>query len=169
MQRITKGLDLPIAGAPEQQILSGPKISRIGLMGVDYIGMKPSMLVQQGDRVKAGQALFSDKKSSGVMYTSPVSGTVAAINRGDQRLFQSIEIEVSGDDAVEFPHWRRTVSVQFLGTARKDHCRQRIVDQLSNSTVQQGPRNRHRSSVNLRHSSRYEPAGRRSGDRDSRA
>jgi Na+-transporting NADH:ubiquinone oxidoreductase subunit A len=103
MHRITKGLDLPISGLPEQKINAGPTVGKVALLGRDYIGMKPTMLVQPGDRVKLGQALFSDKKTEGIVFTSPAAGTIAEVNRGDRRVFQSVVIDVDGDDAVEFP------------------------------------------------------------------
>ncbi len=103
MHRITKGLDLPIAGLPEQSIVQGPEVTQVGLVGPDYVGMKPSMLVQPGDRVKLGQPLFSDKKCEGVMYTSPGAGRVIDVSRGDRRVFQSVSVELDGDETVEFP------------------------------------------------------------------
>ena len=99
---IRLGLDLPILGSPEQHIEIGKHVTRVALVGDDYVGMKPTMLVGEGDRVKVGQALFEDKKSPGVFYTSPASGTVAAINRGAKRKFESIEINVDGDDREQF-------------------------------------------------------------------
>lgn len=102
MIKIRRGLDLPITGAPNQSIEDGPQVRQVALIGFDYHGMKPTMAVQVGDKVKVGQELFSDKKTAGVIYTSPAAGTVSAINRGDQRVFHSIVIDVEGDDAVEF-------------------------------------------------------------------
>ncbi len=64
--------------------------------------MKPTMLVAVGDRVKLGQAIFTDKKSAGVTYTSPASGQVVELNRGEKRKFESIVIEVDGDERIEF-------------------------------------------------------------------
>ncbi len=62
MIKIKKGLDLPIAGAPVQTIQDGPAIHHVALLGEEYVGMRPSMLVQEGDQVKKGQALFEDKR-----------------------------------------------------------------------------------------------------------
>jgi len=92
--RITKGLDLPISGAPEQAISEGPGIEHVALLGDDYIGMKPTMVVAEGDRVKLGQVLFGDKKTPGVQYTAPAAGMVKAIHRGAKRKFESLVIEV---------------------------------------------------------------------------
>lgn len=102
MKRITKGLQLPIANPPEQKIYDGPEVSSVALLGADFVGMKPTMEVREGDTVKAGQLLFTDKKAVGVRFTAPVAGTVTAINRGAKRAFLSAVIEPSGDDAVEF-------------------------------------------------------------------
>ena len=102
MVNIKKGLDLPISGSPEQSITQGNVVSKVALVGFDYVGMKPTMAVQVGDKVAKGQLLFEDKKTEGVKFTSPASGTVAEVNRGEKRVFQSIVIEVSGNDVVEF-------------------------------------------------------------------
>ncbi|OQW70326.1 MAG: hypothetical protein BVN35_18030, partial [Proteobacteria bacterium ST_bin11] len=68
---IKKGLDLPITGGPEQKISDGNSIKSVALLGSDYIDLKPKMMVAEGDKVKLGQALFSDKKNPGVNFTSP--------------------------------------------------------------------------------------------------
>lgn len=102
MIKIKKGLDLPIAGLPEQQIYDGPAISQVALLGEEYVGMRPSMLVKEGDSVLKGQPLFADKRNPSVVFTAPASGTVIAINRGERRVLQSVVIEVQGDEAVAF-------------------------------------------------------------------
>lgn len=86
MFKIRKGLDLPIAGVPEPHVSPGASVRHVAILGDDYLGMRPSMLVQEGDRVIKGQALFEDKKNPGVMFTAPASGTVVAINRGERRV-----------------------------------------------------------------------------------
>lgn len=99
---IQRGLTIPIAGAPVQDILPGPQISRVGLVAADYLGMQPSMLVQVGDKVKLGQPVFEDKKTEGLVFTAPCSGRVAEVNRGEKRRFISIVFDVDGDDAMTF-------------------------------------------------------------------
>jgi Na+-transporting NADH:ubiquinone oxidoreductase subunit A len=100
--RIRKGLDVPISGQPEQKIHAASPVNSVAVMGSDYIGMKPTMHVQEGDRVKLGQTLFSDKKNSGVNYTSPACGVVRKINRGAKRVLQSVVIELDGDEEETF-------------------------------------------------------------------
>lgn len=103
MKKIKKGLDIPLSGSPKQVIHDGPSIKSVALLGEEYVGMRPTMLVELGDKVKRGQALFEDKKNPGVFFTSPVSGTVSAINRGAKRVLQSVVIDTDGsDDAVQF-------------------------------------------------------------------
>ncbi|KAB2927356.1 MAG: Na(+)-translocating NADH-quinone reductase subunit A [Dechloromonas sp.] len=102
MIRIKRGLDLPITGAPAQRIEAGRPVRSVAVVGFDYHGMKPTMAVQVGDRVKLGQVLFSDKKTPGVHFTAPGAGVVSAIHRGEQRVLQSVVIDLDGDDAVEF-------------------------------------------------------------------
>jgi len=101
LHRIRRGLDLPITGVPEQRIEDAPPARRAALIGPDYVGMKPTMEVREGDRVICGQRLLSDKKT-GVAYTAPAAGAVEAIHRGRKRMFQSLVIVIDGEDAVEF-------------------------------------------------------------------
>jgi Na+-transporting NADH:ubiquinone oxidoreductase subunit A len=109
MIRIKRGLDLPITGAPAQRIEDGRPVRSVAVIGFDYHGMKPTMAVQVGDRVKLGQVLFSDKKTPGVVFTAPGAGTVSAIHRGEQRVLQSVVIDLEGeaaaDSAVEFARY----------------------------------------------------------------
>ncbi len=102
MHRITKGLDVPLSAQPEQEISAGPPVTRVALLGSDYVGMKPTMAVQEGDNVKLGQVLFTDKKNPEVKYTSPGCGKVVALNRGAKRVFQSMVIELAGDESETF-------------------------------------------------------------------
>ena len=92
--RISKGLDIPIAGAPEPIVDPGRPVRSVALLGSEYLGLKPKMLVQEGDPVSLGQALFIDKRDPDVMFTAPGSGKVVAINRGARRVLQSVVIEL---------------------------------------------------------------------------
>ncbi|HCB1502412.1 Na(+)-translocating NADH:ubiquinone oxidoreductase A subunit [Klebsiella oxytoca] len=116
MIKITKGLNLPIAGMPSQQISSKTAVKRVALLGEEYIGMRPSMAVCEGDRVQKGQLLFEDKKNPGVRFTAPASGIVSAIHRGERRVLQSVVIDVEGDEAI---HFSRYESADFAGLTRE--------------------------------------------------
>ncbi len=73
------------------------------------------MEVREGDRVRKGQLLFTDKKTEGVRYTAPAAGTISAINRGDKRVLQSVVIDVEGDDAESFDRYEAS---QISGVKR---------------------------------------------------
>lgn len=107
MIKTSKGLDIPITGSPIQEVSSAKTVRTVGVVGADFIGMKPSMLVQVGDKVSKGQPLFEDKKTPGVIFTAPVSGIVREINRGDRRVFQSLVIEISGSDKHNFRNFNK--------------------------------------------------------------
>ena len=96
MVKIKRGLDLPIEGSPQPQVSDAQAVRSVAVIGADYHGLKPSMAVQVGDRVKTGQPLFSDKTRPGVHVTAPAAGVVSAINRGERRVLQSVVIDVDG-------------------------------------------------------------------------
>jgi len=100
--RIVEGLDIPVSGTPEQAISDGPEIATVALLGNDYVGMRASLRVQHGDRVRLGQPLFTDRKHTEIAYTSPGAGIVSAINRGDRRALLSIVIHLEGEDEESF-------------------------------------------------------------------
>ncbi len=93
---------MPISGIPVQQISPCATPRHVAILGDDYVGMRPTMLVQEGDSVIKGQALFEDKKNPGVLFTAPASGTIAAIHRGERRVLQSVVIRLEGDRQREF-------------------------------------------------------------------
>lgn len=124
MIKITKGLNLPIAGMPSQQISSKTAVKRVALLGEEYIGMRPSMAVREGDRVQKGQLLFEDKRNPGVRFTAPASGTISAIHRGERRVLQSVVIDVDGDDAVHFPRYE----LADLAALAREAVQQQLVE-----------------------------------------
>ena len=129
MFKIKKGLDLPIAGTPSGDLVDAKTVRSVAVLGEDYPGMKPTMAVAEGDKVKQGQILFSDKKTEGVVFTAPAAGTVSSINRGAKRAFIGLVIDVDSDvdgDQAE----------AFASYAAKDLTtleRQTVVNQLLQS------------------------------------
>lgn len=95
MIRIKQGLDLRLAGEPDQRVdPSATAVRSVALLGGDYPGMRPTLAVAEGERVRRGQLLFEDKKTPGVRYTAPGAGIVKAIHRGERRFMLSVEIEL---------------------------------------------------------------------------
>jgi Na+-transporting NADH:ubiquinone oxidoreductase subunit A len=124
MITIKKGLDLPISGAPAQVISDGKAIKKVALLGEEYVGMRPTMHARVGDEVKKGQILFEDKKNPGVVFTSPASGKVVEVNRGAKRVFQSMVIEVSGDELVTFERFEKSQ----LASLEPEVVRKQLID-----------------------------------------
>jgi Na+-transporting NADH:ubiquinone oxidoreductase subunit A len=103
MIKVKKGLNVPISGTPADSLDASKKVRSVALLGSDYNGMKPTMLVEEGNSVKIGQALFEDKKNPGVIFTSPAGGKIESINRGARRTLQSVVIEIAdNEESVDF-------------------------------------------------------------------
>jgi len=127
MIRIKRGLDLPISGAPEQTVCELEQPKYVAVLGPDFAGMKPTMVVRLADQVKKGQVLFTDKKCPKVRYTAPASGQVEAIHRGAKRALQSVVIQVSEQDQDEITYTSHTEE------ALTDLTRAQITEQLLES------------------------------------
>ena len=119
MIKIKRGLDIPLAGAPSGELDTAVTTRAAALLGADYHGMKPTMAVQVGDVVKRGDLLFTDKKCEGVRYTSPAGGRVSAINRGAKRAFQSVVVEIDGDEAASFEQYSAEAARELSAEAIK--------------------------------------------------
>jgi Na+-transporting NADH:ubiquinone oxidoreductase subunit A len=124
MIKLKKGLDIPLAGSPKQEISAGNTINTVAVLGEEYIGMRPTMSVEVGDTVKKGQVLFEDKKNPGVKFTAPLAGTVKEINRGAKRVLQSVVIEAAGSEAVQFAKY----SADQLAGVSREQIVQNLVD-----------------------------------------
>ncbi|TXR35658.1 Na(+)-translocating NADH-quinone reductase subunit A [Ectopseudomonas mendocina] len=122
MIKLKHGLDLPITGAPAQRIEAARPVRSVAVIGFDYHGMKPTMEVQVGDRVKLGQLLFTDKKTPGVRYTAPAAGVISAIHRGEKRVLQSVVIDLDGDEQETFAHY----AVDQLEALSSEHVRENL-------------------------------------------
>lgn len=124
MITIKQGLDLPINGKPEQVIHNGNAVSEVAVLGEEYVGMRPSMKVREGDVVKKGQVLFEDKKNAGVVFTAPAAGTIVAINRGEKRILQSVVIRVEGDEQITFTRYEEAQ----LASLTAEQVKQNLVE-----------------------------------------
>ena len=102
---IKKGLNIPISGSPRQVIEDACPVSRVALVTHEYLGLKPDMHVGEGDTVATGQTLFTHRYYPQICYTSPASGVVEVINRGDKRFLQSVVIRVEGERKEQFECW----------------------------------------------------------------
>ena len=101
MIKIKKGLDLPITGAAERRISYARDISFYAVRPTDYVGLVPRLLVAEGDRVSAGDALMCDKNDERVRFVAPVSGVVKAVVRGEKRKLLAVVVEREGRENAE--------------------------------------------------------------------
>ena len=100
--RIRKGLDIHIKGEAAKR-LEVFEPTYCAIKPTDFIGVLPKMHVEEGDDVKVGSVLFHDKNNEKIVFTSPISGKVKAIVRGEKRAIQQVVIENDGkDEAIDF-------------------------------------------------------------------
>ncbi|MGE5384053.1 MAG: Na(+)-translocating NADH-quinone reductase subunit A [Omnitrophica WOR_2 bacterium] len=100
--KITKGLNIKLTGSAEKT-LSVVKPETFAVKPTDFIGVFPRMLVKEGDTVKAGTPLFVDKYRDNIIFTSPHSGTVLEIKRGDKRALLEIRLQTDKEnDQIDF-------------------------------------------------------------------
>ena len=96
---LKRGLDIPIEGSPMQEISEGQHPKFMAVKGTDFIGLKPKMLVSEGDLVEKGSPLFCNKDHPDVIFVSPCKGHVHSINRGEKRILLSVVIKVADLEA----------------------------------------------------------------------
>ena len=89
---LRKGLDIHLEGSSRTTTVDAPLAAEYALSPLDFEGVTPKLLVKEGDAVKAGTPLFFNKYNERVLFTSPVSGRVAAVNRGEKRKVLSVTV-----------------------------------------------------------------------------
>lgn len=95
--KLRKGLDINLKGKAAEQKFSVKAAAQYALVPDDFVGMIPKVVVREGDKVKAGEALFVNKKQTDVKFASPVSGVVQAVVRGDRRKVLRVVVEADED------------------------------------------------------------------------
>lgn len=100
--KLKKGLDIRIKGGAEKVLAAEVQSSLYGVKPVDFPGLTPKLNVKPGDKVLAGTPLFHDKIRPEILFTSPVSGKVLSITRGDRRKLLEIVVEKNGDEFIDF-------------------------------------------------------------------
>ena len=95
MIKIKKGIDIHLVGEAKKEVKNyEPQF--FALKPHDFIGVVPKMHVAEGDDVKVGTVLFHDKNNESVFFTSPASGKVKAIVRGEKRVILQVIVESDG-------------------------------------------------------------------------
>lgn len=99
--KLKQGLDLPLKGQAAKEVLMEVKPDLVAVKPTDFKGLVPKLLVKEGDAVKAGSPLFADKMCPEILFTSPVSGTVESVVRGEKRKLLAVVVKADGKDACE--------------------------------------------------------------------
>ena len=97
---LKKGLNIPISGAAAQNTRKVIVPDVVAVKPTDFRGFVPKLLVREGDKVLAGTPILADKMSQSILLTSPVSGTVAQVVRGEKR--KLLEVRIKADEKQEF-------------------------------------------------------------------
>lgn len=124
MIKISRGLDVPITGAP-QQTVSTAKTAKVAVVPADFVGIKPSLLIAEGDKVQAGQAIFKDRNNANVVFTAPAGGVVEKIKRGARRVIEAIVIAT--DENAQRVAFSK-LSEQEILNAESAFIRQRLIE-----------------------------------------
>ena len=121
--RLSKGLNIPLKGAASPQVTKTISSDIIAVKPTDFKLVIPKLLVKEGDILKAGSPVFADKKNPQIVFTSPCSGTVAEIVRGEKR--KILEIRIKADKNISY--------VQFETTEVFSAGKEQIIDLLLKS------------------------------------
>ena len=137
--KIRKGVNIKLTGVAEKLFGNPVSTSDIVLKPTDFPTLVPKLSVKVGDKVKAGSALFYDKSNDQILFTSPISGEVAEIKRGEKR--KILEVKVKNDGADQFETFKKAdpsslskeeVKENFLKSGVWPFIRQRPYDVIAN-------------------------------------
>ena len=103
--KLNKGLDIKLEGQAASVVVNAPLADTYAVSPLDFEGVTPKLLVKAGDQVKAGTPLFFNKYNERVLFTSPVSGTVTAVNRGEKR--KVLNVTVAADERTDYEEFAR--------------------------------------------------------------
>lgn len=121
--KIKKGLDIPLLGEAEKTIKTIKQAGKFAIKPPDFEGLTPKLTVKTDHEVKVGTTLFYDKYRPDIKFSSPVSGKVTAVNRGERR--RILEVVIKPDEQQVFE--------EFTKANPKDLSKDDIIDQLLNS------------------------------------
>ena len=120
---LNHGLDIRLPGAPMQRVDGTVETSHVAILPADYRGLRPALVVESGERVAAGQRVLNDRRVPAIACTSPVSGIVTSIERGNKRQVQQIVIERDGTSEVSY----RSYSADAVRNVSADDIRQTLL------------------------------------------
>ena len=99
---LKKGLNIPINGVAALETMRTIAPDVVAVKPTDFKGFSPRLMVKEGDKVLAGSPVLADKQNPDILLTSPVSGTVKEIVRGEKRKLLAVLVKAEGNEAVDF-------------------------------------------------------------------
>lgn len=123
--KINRGLNIKLAGEAIKLLKSLPLADVFAIKPTDFTGLTPKLLIKEGDDVQSGTPLFYDKNNEAIKFSSPVSGEVIEIIRGDKR--KILEIKILADKKIEY--------AAFLTANPNDLKREKVIEALLSSGV----------------------------------
>ncbi len=130
--KLRKGLDINLKGKAADKVAAVIGANEFALVPDDFPGLKPKVVVKEGDAVKAGDALFVDKQHPEVNFVSPVSGTVSLVERGDRRKLLSVRVKSDGQNQAKQFDTKGDVKTLLLESGMFAFLRQRPYDVVAN-------------------------------------
>ena len=119
--RLKKGLDIPVAGQAALQCERTVIGDVVAVSGCEFRALVPRLLVKEGDSVLCGTPVLADKKRPEILFTSPVSGTVKAVVRGEKRKLIEVQIQTDGQQAaIDFG--KKDIDALMLQTTHQSFC-----------------------------------------------
>ncbi len=130
--KLRKGLDINLKGKAAAEIAPLPLAEEYALVPDDFVGLKPKVVVKEGDAVQVGDALFVDKLHQEVRFVSPVSGTVSLVERGDRRKVLSVRVKPDGKQTARKFDTKADVKTLLLESGLFGFFRSRPYDVTAN-------------------------------------
>lgn len=100
MIKIKKGFDIKLKGSAAKQLDSIGLSDVVAVCPSNFIDTIPKLMVSQGDEIKAGDPIFYSKDRPDIKITSPCSGEVIEIKRGEKR--RILEIRILADKEIRY-------------------------------------------------------------------
>ncbi len=121
--KLKKGFDINLAGKAEKKLLEIPQSDTFALKPTDFSGLsRPKLVVKEGDNVKAGTPICYERNVEDILYTSPVSGEVVEIKRGEKR--KVLEVKILADKEIEFEQFKKYSVSDISGLSKEDTLEQ---------------------------------------------
>jgi Na+-transporting NADH:ubiquinone oxidoreductase subunit A len=133
--KLKRGFDINLAGKADKKLTEGIVPDTVAIKFDEFLGMyRPKILVSEGDVVKSGSPLFFDKKLEKVLYTSPVSGEVVQVKRGDKR--KPIEVVILADRTTDYVDFKKYTVSELAALARETALAQMLTSGVWPNIIQ---------------------------------